>query len=68
LLSDGSLESIAVALGNVSVRGNLESTSVDFAFSLNSGVWVSLFGGDTVGNDVLESVIHNTSVASLVSV
>lgn len=66
---DGTQEAVAVARSDISVSADGVFSSLDTLTSgLNTSVGVSSFGGDTVGLNVSESVVHKTTVASVVSV
>src|SRR3990167_1479079 len=56
------------SLWNVLVTSDLEHTDLGLAGLVSGNVWVGGFGVDTVVDDVLEGILHETSVASLVSV
>jgi len=68
LLVDGIGQISTVSLFDISEGLDFEVSSLNFAFSVSGGVFVGRFGGDTVVDDVLESVVHQTSVASHISV
>jgi len=61
----GSGESGAVL--NISESWNFEGTSILGAGLLNSLVWILIFVENTVSFNVLESIIHKTAIAGLVS-
>jgi hypothetical protein len=70
-LGDGSSKLVLIVLWNVLVAGdgnNLLGLLGLVAGSVHSSVWVVRLGVETaVGDDVLESVVHETTVAALVS-
>jgi hypothetical protein len=68
LLSNSSLKSIRVLRGNIGESDVLELVSSrDLASAINTLVRIRGFRDDTVSSDVLESLIHQTTVATLVS-
>lgn len=70
MLGQGSFQSIAVGLGDISELGDFvfgELGSV-LAGAVGGGVRIVGFFGDAVFDDVLETLVHQTTVASLVSV
>ena len=66
--SNGGFQISAVSLFNISVSRDLVSTGIGLAGLVNSLVGIGSFGCDSLSFDVLESVIHQSSVASHVSV
>jgi len=67
LFDDGSGQGIGISLRNIGVAGDFESSSVGLAFLVSGNVFVGIFIGNTVLFNVLESLVHKSSVASLVS-
>ena len=65
---EGSSQFVSVSLRNVSVRGNFVRSALDFALLVNSSVGVFRLSGDSVVFDVFESEVHQSSVASHVSI
>jgi len=66
---DGSLEIRLAARSDISVSGYL-GTNIGWVVLAGSGyglVWVAGLGIDSALFDVLEGIVHKTSVASLVS-
>lgn len=53
---------------NISVSLVLDSDGEFLARATLSSVWVSSFGGDTVVSNVLEGVVHKTTIATQVTV
>ena len=69
LLTDGSNKSLFTSDLNVSVSSeSVSGLNVLLTGSITSRVRVSLLGGDSVVDDVLESIVHKTSVTSFVLV
>jgi hypothetical protein len=68
LLGNGDGELVNISLGNIMVRWDFEISSLDFASSRDWVVWVFVFSGDSVFFNIFESVVHKSSIASLVSV
>lgn len=68
-LGDGGLELVVVRSWNIGVSRNLgDWSSSSLASSLDGGVRVGGLGLDSVVSDVLEGVVHPTTVATMVSV
>jgi len=65
LAVEGGLEAVTVV--DVSESGDAELGGSSLASLVSGGVAVIVLAGDTLGNDVLEGVVHPTTVASLVS-
>lgn len=70
LLGNGSLEWEYFVNSNINTVSDLEGLvgSIVLAGSINSLVGVLALKGDSVINDVVEGIIHESSVASLVSI
>lgn len=70
LLLNSVLKIRTVSRGDICELGDLEKWCLDLRLLAGSGdglVWVVRFRGDTVLDNVLESVIHQSSVASHIS-
>jgi hypothetical protein len=65
---NGGGELINITGGDINERGDFVFTSGGFAFLVNGFVGIFGFGGDSVINNELETLVHKTSVATLVSV
>lgn len=67
LLDDSGGQLVNVTLGDIGEATDLEGATSSGAGSVNSGVGIRVFGGDTVGLDIGETVIHQSTVAALVA-
>lgn len=67
LSTEGGGELTAVSGGDVVEGGNVVSATVELAGLVTAGIRVFGGGGDAVLDDVLEGVVHPTTVASLVA-
>ena len=67
-LGDGGLKLGWASLGNIVVVGNLSGSSLGgLAGSISGGVWVGRLGVEWGLLNVLEGVVHESSIASVVS-
>jgi len=68
LLDEGVSQVLAIVGVDVGEAGDGEVTAVELAETVLSGVGILSFGGDTaVLNDVVEGVVHQTTLAAQVS-
>jgi hypothetical protein len=65
---NGGGELVNITGGDIDESTDLEVTTLALAFLVNSLVRVFVFSGDTVVLNEGETLVHKTSVASLVSV
>jgi len=67
LFGTGGSELINISGSNIGEAGNFESSSLNFTFVISWFVRVGSFSGNSVFFNVLESLVHKSSVTSLVS-
>ena len=66
--SAGNSESQVVAASDISESADLESSWANLAGSLSSSVWVFFLGDNSVVLNEFKGVVHETSIASVVSI
>jgi len=65
---NGGGELVNISGGDVNEGGDLRFSLGDLALLVNGLVGILVFGGDSVINDELETIVHKSSVATLVAV